>query len=62
MHEDANTETVIKEIVRAIKEGARLIGKADRRVEVAQFDEVQEAIGLLRKTLDLKRKLRATRT
>ncbi len=59
MHDDSDMATVVKDTVGAIKAGARLIGKVDRRIEVDQIEEVEAAISILQKTLDLKRRMRS---
>lgn len=55
MHDDSDMATVVKETVSAIKEGARLIGKLDRRIEAAQIEQVEDAIKGLQRTLDIKK-------
>jgi hypothetical protein len=55
IHDDADMETVVKETVEAIREGARHIGKADRAISATQIAEVETAIKLLQGMLDLKR-------
>ena len=58
MHDDLDIATVVKETVAALRKGARMIGKADRRIEVDQINEVEEAIKLLQNTLNFKRRMR----
>jgi nicotinamide mononucleotide (NMN) deamidase PncC len=51
IHDDANMETVVKETISAMDEGARHIGKADRAISKSQIAGIEGAIGRLQLAL-----------
>jgi hypothetical protein len=59
---DADTETVVRETVAAIKESALHIGKADRTIELRQIEEIEAAVRLLQGMLTLKKRANASRS
>jgi hypothetical protein len=62
IHDDADADTVTKEVVSTIREVARHIGKADRRSEEGQLAEIEKAVRWLQAALTSKRLTNAHRT
>ncbi|QDZ09380.1 hypothetical protein [Devosia ginsengisoli] len=59
IHDDADMATVVGETVQAIKESARHVGKADRAISAVQISEIEAAVEILQKTLELKKRVNA---
>lgn len=55
--DDADADTVATEVVAAIKESARHIGKIGLSFQAAQFQEIEAAIEQLQNMINLKRKM-----
>lgn len=61
-HDDASSEEVAKKTASAIREAARMFGKADLGVHNADIQELQLAMLELEKVLDFKGRMNANRT
>ena len=61
-HDDASSEDVARQTAGAIREAARMLGKADRGIHNADIQELQLAMIELQKVLDFKARINADRT
>jgi hypothetical protein len=60
IHDDADMAEVVRESVAALKESARHVGKADRHISDSQIAEIEAAMDVLKKTLELKKRVNDT--
>lgn len=60
IHDDADMATVVREAVAALKEIAMHVGKADRAISDSQIVEVEAAVAVLTRTLELKKRVNQT--
>lgn len=55
LHDDADIATVVTATAKAILEGARHIGKADRSITTEQIGQLETAVKELQRAIEMKK-------
>lgn len=56
LHDDADIATVVTSTAKAILEGARHIGKADRSITAEQIGQLETAVKELQRAIEMKKR------